>query len=177
MKKLGVFLMLAMVSTFSWAESYEIPKEPKYHFFNDSFWDMNEELELMKEEKKKGMMIMFTMDECPFCHRMKSTVLNQPSIQKFYRNNFKLFEIDIEGDIELINFKGEETTMKDFAWKEYKVRATPVFVFFDENGNYIKRARFTGATNTKKEFKQLGQFVIDKEYKKQSFVKYKRNEK
>ena len=118
---------------------------------------------------------MFEMDECPFCHRMKATVLNQPDVQDYFREHFLIFPVDIEGDVEVVDFKGNTTTMKDFAFKQYRVRATPVFAFYDLDGKYIKRARFTGATRDKDEFLLLGRYVVEGAYKKQSFTRYKRS--
>lgn len=150
------------------------PRDPYTYFFDESFWNLAEELETVREKGKKGILMMFEMDECPFCHRMKTTILNQPEVQDYFKKHFLILPIDIEGDVELVNFKGEDTTMKDFAFKEYRVRATPVFAFFDANGQYIKQARYTGATRNKEEFLLLGRFVVEGEYKKQSFARYKR---
>ena len=152
----------------------DLPRDPQQYFFNESFWDLTEELETARDAGKQGILIMFEMDECPFCHRMKTTILNQPDVQDWFREHFLILPIDIEGDIEMVNFKGEPTIMKDFAFKEYRVRATPVFAFYDLDGNYIKRARFTGATRDKDEFLLLGQYVVDKVYLQQSFARYKR---
>jgi thioredoxin-related protein len=117
---------------------------------------------------------MFEMDECPFCHRMKSTVLNQPDVQDYFRGHFRIFAVDIEGDIEITDFNGDTMPMKDFAFRQFRVRATPVFAFFDSDGKYIKRARFTGATRDKQEFLLLGRYVVDGAYSDQSFTRYKR---
>jgi len=167
---LATFLLISGTAV----SAADLPRDPQKFFFDESFWDMKEELEIAKEKGKKGIMIMFTMTECPFCHRMKTMVLNQPDVQDYYKKNFQLFEVDIEGDVELVNFKGESTTMKDFAFKEYRVRATPVFAFFDLEGNYIPRSRFTGATKNKEEFNLLGKYVLDKAYEKEAFARYKR---
>lgn len=150
------------------------PRDPYTHFFDESFWDLTEELETVRDEGKKGILLMFEMDECPFCHRMKTTILNQPEVQDYFKQHFLILPIDIEGDVELVNFKGQDTSMKDFAFKEYRVRATPVFAFFDAEGNYIKRARYTGATRNKEEFLLLGRYVVEGEYNNQSFARYKR---
>jgi thioredoxin-related protein len=80
--------------------------------------------------------------------------------------------VDIEGDVEITNFKGETMTQKDFSFKENRVRATPVLAFFDLDGKRVMR--FTGRTSSADEFLLLGQFVADKEYKKTKFSKYKR---
>lgn len=172
MVRLGV-LLLVLASTVAMAA--EKPRDPEKFFFNDSFWDFTEELQTARDSGKKGILIMFEMDECPFCQRMKATVLNQPDVQDYFRKNFLIFPVDIEGDVEITDFKGQATTMKDFAFKQYRVRATPVFAFYDLDGNYIKRARFTGATRDKDEFMLLGKYVVDGAYKDETFTKYKRS--
>ncbi len=152
----------------------DAPRDPGQYFFNDTFGDFREELENAREAGKKGILIMFEMDECPFCHRMKTTVLNQPDVQAYFREHFLIFPVDIEGDVEVTDFRGEVMTMKDFAFKRYRVRATPVFAFFDLDGNYIKPARLTGATRDKQEFMLLGRYVVEGAYTEQPFTRYKR---
>ena len=83
---------------------------------------------------------MFEMDECPFCHRMKTTILNQPEVQAYFREHFLIFPVDIEGDVEITDFSGATTTMKDFAFKQYRVRATPVFAFSISKAHQSRRA-------------------------------------
>jgi thioredoxin-related protein len=61
---------------------------------------------------------------------------------------------------------------KDFALKSHRVRATPVFAFFDLNGNMV--ARFTGATGDATEFMWLGDYVVQERYKEMTFQVYKR---
>ena len=172
MKRLLLALALFVSAS---AIAADKPRDPGQHFFNDSFWDFTEELENARDAGKRGILVMFEMDECPFCHRMKATVLNQPDVQDYFREHFLIFPVDIEGDIEVVDFKGKTTTMKDFAFKQYRVRATPVFAFYDLDGKYIKRARFTGATRDKDEFLLLGRYVVEGAYKQQSFTRYKRS--
>lgn len=172
MKRL--LLALALLASVS-AIAADKPRDPGQHFFNESFWDFTEELQNARKAGKQGILVMFEMDECPFCHRMKTTVLNQPDVQDYFREHFLIFPVDIEGDVEVVDFKGKTTTMKDFAFKQYRVRATPVFAFYDLDGEYIKRARFTGATRDKDEFLLLGRYVVEGAYKQQSFTRYKRS--
>lgn len=150
-------------------------KNPGEHFFDSTFGDFSEELETAKAQGKKGVLIFFEMDECPFCHWMKTNVLNQENVQEYFKKNFLIFSVDIEGDVEMTNFQGKVMTQKDFAFKENRVRATPVIAFFDLQG---KRAmRFTGRTSSAEEFLLLGQFVVEKEYVNTKFSKYKRSHK
>ncbi|MCB1787490.1 MAG: thioredoxin fold domain-containing protein [Chromatiaceae bacterium] len=169
--RLLIALGLVVVSAVAGAQT---PRDPGQYFFNETFGDFREELANARAAGKKGILIMFEMDECPFCHRMKTTVLNQPDVQDYFREHFLIFPVDIEGDVEVTDFKGRSTTMKDFAFQQYRVRATPVFAFFDLDGNYIKPARFTGATRDKQEFMQLGRYVVEDAYKDQPFTRYKR---
>jgi len=81
-------------------------RDPQTHFFQETFGDFQEELQTARDEGKDGILIVFELDECPFCHRMKQTVLNRPEIQDWYRKHFRIFSVDIEGDTEIVDFKG-----------------------------------------------------------------------
>jgi thioredoxin-related protein len=142
-------------------------------FFNDSFGDFQEELETAKEQGKKGILIMFEMDECPFCHRMKRNVLNRGDVQDYFHEHFLVFSVDTEGDLEITDFQGNPTTQKDFALKQFRVRATPVFQFIGLDGKPVKRGRYTGATRDAEEFLWLGEYVVGGHYAETSFTKYK----
>ncbi len=166
---------LPLLLLFVFAGSEAATRDPGTHFFDQSLGNFSEELQVARDEGKKGILIMFEMDECPFCHRMKTRVLNQVEVQDYYKEHFLIYAVDIEGDVEIVDFKGTPMKQKDFAFKEYKVRATPVFGFFDLDGNLV--TRFTGATNDAQEFLWLGEFVVDDHYKNTNFTRYKRQKK
>lgn len=150
-------------------------RDPYKFFFNETFGNLQEELQRAKDEGKKGVLIFFEMDECPFCHRMKETVLNQPEVQAYFRKYFINISVDIEGDLEINDFKGEPMTQKHFAVKVNRVRATPVFGFYDLDGKQV--VRYTGATSSVQEFMWLGEYFVSGEYKKTKFSRYKRERK
>jgi thioredoxin-related protein len=150
-------------------------KNPEEYFFDESFGNFAEEIENAKEQEKKGILVFFEMDGCPFCHWMKTNVLNQTKVQEYFKKNFLIFSVDIEGDVAITNFKGKETTQKDFSFKENRVRATPVLAFFNLQGKRV--LRFTGRTSSADEFLLMGKFVVDEEYKKSKFSRYKRSHK
>jgi thioredoxin-related protein len=150
-------------------------RDPGSYFFDQSLGNFSDELQMARDEGKTGILIMFEMDECPFCHRMKTRVLNQVEVQDYFKEHFLIYSVDIEGDVEITDFKGQAMKEKDFAFKQHKVRATPVFGFFDLEGNMI--TRFTGATNDAAEFLWLGEFVVDGHYKETNFSRYKRQKK
>jgi len=141
-------------------------------FFDQSLGDYSEEIEHARSDGKKGVLLMFEMDECPFCDRMANTILNQPEVISFYKQYFYIYRIDIEGDVEITDFHGKITTEKDFAFRQHRVRATPVISFFDLNGERV--VRYTGATSTVEEFLWLGEYAVKEKYKEMSFTKYKK---
>ncbi len=147
-------------------------RDPYAYFFNETWGDFSEELKTARAQGKKGILLFFEMEECPFCHRMKTTVLNQPPVQEYFRKHFLSFSVDIEGDVEMTDFQGQKMPQKDFAFKINRVRVTPVFAFYDLEGKQI--ARYTGATSSIEEFMWLGEFVEKGFYKKMRFTKYKR---
>ena len=147
-------------------------RDPYTHFFQDTFGDFTEELEDVRESGRRGVVIFFEMDECPFCERMRETVLNRADVQDYYRDRFRIFTVDIEGDTEVVDFDGNEMPAKDFAFKINKVRATPVIAFYDLDGRRV--VRFTGAVRDWQEFLWLGEFAADGYYHKTNFTRFKR---
>jgi thioredoxin-related protein len=148
------------------------PRNPYDHFFQPTFGDFQEELDEARAAGRKAILIFFEMDECPFCHRMKQQVLNQPEVQDYFREHFAIFSVDVEGDVEITDFQGNTMRQSDFAFREFRVRATPVFQFFNLDGEPI--VRFTGATRDVREFMQLGEFVANGHYQQMNFTRFKR---
>ncbi len=177
MKKILKYALLAAVSVFpvSGMTAEPTTRDPYTYFFNETFGDFSEELVNAREQGKQGVMIFFEMDECPFCHWMKLNVLNKPEVQAYYREHFLLFTVDIEGDVEITNFKGVSMSQKDFSFKENRVRATPVIAFFDLNGKQIHR--HTGRTSDTEEFMLMGKFVAEGHYQKTRFTRFKREQR
>lgn len=146
-------------------------RDPYSHLFNPKLGDFKAELAVAKQEGKVGILLMFELDDCPWCHRMKASILNQSEVQDWYRQYFLIFNVDAKGDTAMTDFTGKETTEKAFA-AEQRVRATPVFQFFDLAGK--PTTRYTGATQNKEEFLQLGRYVVEGVYKTMPFNVYKR---
>ena len=161
---LGFLLFLPLVAV---AEV----RDPGKYFFDPKLGNFQEELEIAKQQGKAGIMFFFELDDCPFCGRMKATVLNQSDVQDFYRKHFLIFPIDVAGDVPMTDFKGRDTIEKAYAL-ENRVRATPVIMFFDLEGNPV--ARYTGATKNKEDFLLLGRYVIEGAYKEMPFERYKK---
>jgi thioredoxin-related protein len=157
---------------FSTTPGAEALRDPDSAFFHQTLGDFREELEIAREEGKSGVLLFFEMDECPFCARMKRDVLNRPQVQDYYREHFRIIPVDIEGDVEIVDFQGQSMAEKDFAFQVNRVRATPVFLFYTLEGEQV--ARYTGATSGIDEFLWLGEYVVQGVYRDMPFTKYKR---
>lgn len=168
MKKLlltSLFFLLAINNVF--AET----RDAHQYFFDAKLGDFKSELAAAKKAGKKGIVLMYELDDCPFCFRMKQTILNQSEVQDYYHQYFLIFPVDIKGDIAMVDFKGKHTTEKAFGL-EQRIYGTPVFDFFDLDGNQL--VRFPGAAKDANEFLMLGRYVVDGAYQSMPFAKYKR---
>jgi thioredoxin-related protein len=145
-------------------------RDPASYFFQPKFGDFKAELQTAREQGKKGVFLFFEMDDCPFCARMKSTILNQSDVQDAYRAHFLLYPVDVNGDTQMTDFQGRQTTEKAFALAN-RVRATPTMLFVDLDGKVV--TRYTGPTKDKAEFLLLGKYVSDGAYATEPFIKYK----
>lgn len=164
----AVFLLLSLLSVGT------VQAQELEDFWDDPFKDLQADVEAAREEGKAGVFVFFEMDECPFCHRMKTQVFTDPEIQEYIKENLVTVSIDIEGDVVMTAPDGEEMKEKDFAFKKYRVRATPVMIFFDKEGEPV--VRYTGPTQTRKEFMQLMEFFVSGAYSEpgMNFFKYKK---
>jgi len=147
-------------------------RDPGDHFFSQSFGDLQEELATARKQGKKGLFIMFHNTECPWCAKMRANVLNQVTVQDYFRQNFVNLQIDTEGSEMVTDFDGKEMMEKDFALKHNRVRATPVFVYIGADGKQL--VKYTGATRDVQEFMWLGEFIVGEHFKEKRFAIYKR---
>ena len=148
------------------------PRDPSAYFFQDSFGDLAEEAETAEASGLFGVMIMFETADCPWCLRMKETVLSNIEVQRYYRRYFRVLVLNAEGDAPMSDFQGKEMTEKEFALEAHRVRATPLFAFFDTRGRLL--LKYTGTTRNTQEFLWLGEFVVDGHYLNERFSQYKR---
>ncbi len=148
------------------------PPSPSGGEFFDLFMgDLREELQTVREEGKKGILLFFEIDSCPFCIRMKQRVLSRPEVRTFFEKSFLRYSIDVEGDVELTDFQGKTMRQKDFALS-HRVRATPTMIFYDPEGKEI--TRYVGAMERPGDFLLLGEYVTKGVYREMPFIRYKR---
>ena len=161
----------SLLFIFSLGTGFAETRDAEKYFFDLKMGDFKNELATAKKEGKTGIMIMFEQVDCPFCYRMKHSILNQNEVQDYYHQHFLIFLLDIRGSLPMEDFKGRETMEKAFS-VEHRVYGTPVFDFFDLDGKLI--TRFPGTAKDVDEFLLLGRCVVEGACKTTSFNAYKR---
>lgn len=136
-------------------------RDPRAHFFAQTFGDLPEEMELAKSEGKLGMLLFFEAEACSYCQAMLRNVFSDRRVQDWYRERFVNIAIDIHGDVEITDFDGITLPSKVFS-DHRRIYLTPVVSFLDLTGAEIHRQ--LGMVKTPEEFLILGEYVEGKHY-------------
>ena len=153
-------VLLLLFSECALAES-DKERDPREYFFTQTFGDLPEEMKAAKNQGKKGMLLFFEAEGCPYCRYMLQKVFNQKEVQDWYRERFLSIAVDIHGDVELKDFDGITLPSKVFS-AQRRVVMTPVVSFIDLNG--IEIYRHLGMVKTPEEFLVMGEYIAGGHY-------------
>jgi len=167
------FVLPVFFAMLSWVAAPVVAADAS-GFFDASLGDFQAELAAAGKDGKLGVLLMFEVEGCPYCRKMKEQVLNRTEVQSYFRKHFAIYSVDIVGSITVTDFSGRSATEKSFA-KERRVRGTPTFLFVATDGKEM--ARYVGATRDAREFMELGRFVVEGYWRKQDFSQFYRNSK
>ena len=130
--------------------------------------DFQGEIEAAADEDKY-LVLFFHQAGCPYCDKMRARVHPAPSVMDYYSRNFVMIESNIKGNLDVVMPDGTETNEVGFA-RKLRVRATPVFMFFDKDG--AQALRTTGYLD-EQQFLLAGKYVVDGVHKTgKSFFRY-----
>ena len=130
--------------------------------------DYQSEIEALAGEKK-FLVLFFNQAGCPYCDKMRARVHPSAKVMEYFTDHFIMMESDIKGNLDVVMPDGTEGTERDFA-KKIRVRATPVFVFYDKDGTAALRT--TGFLDSKS-FYLAGKYVVEGLHKTdKSFFRY-----
>ena len=169
LKALTRLLLLAVVLATGSVLAAEA-RDPEDHFFNLNTGDLKAESADAKNAGKRAIFMMFEQDGCPGCLFMKKKVLNRADVQKFYREHFANFTINIYGAVPITDFAGRDFTEKSYA-QALGIEGTPTLAFYDFGGKEV--VRMLGPIKDATEFLLLGQFVASGAYKTRQFAEYR----
>ncbi len=140
---LGVFCLLLAASVQARSEGQldEGMVNPGYHaqpaWFKNSFLDIREDVGEAAAEGRR-VMLYFYQDGCPYCKKLMQDNFGQAALAEKTRRYFDTVAINLWGDREVIGFKGESLSEKQFA-VNLKVMFTPTLLMLDESGAVILR--------------------------------------
>ncbi len=137
-------------------------------WFRLSFLNMQDELHEVTAFNKRGLIVYFGQEYCPYCKALLETNFGSRDIEQYTRNNFDVLAIDIHGQKRVTDLQGKEMSEKAFADRE-KVNLTPTLVFYDRDG--IEALRLQGYYPPYK-FRAALEFVADGHYRDEPFRDY-----
>jgi thioredoxin-related protein len=130
--------------------------------------DFPDEIAIAAEEGKQ-LVIMFQQTGCPYCAKMHARVFPDPKVKEYYSDRFVMVQSNIRGDLPVVSPDGKTMTEKQLA-RSLRVRATPVFIYYDKKGN--QALKVTGFMDAER-FNKAGKYVADGVYKtKTSLYRY-----
>jgi thioredoxin-related protein len=149
----------------------DAPLEHRLHYpawFNLSFLHLKEDLQDAASFGKRGLIVYFGQDFCPYCKALIEGNFSRRDIEQYTRNYFDVMAIDIHGSRPVTDFNGEVLSEKAYAARE-KINFTPSLIFYDIDGN--EALRLQGYYPPYK-FRAALEYVADAHYRNESFPEY-----
>jgi len=120
-------------------------------------------------DEGKYLVLFFHQAGCPYCDKMRARVHPEPAVMDYFSKHFVMMESNIKGNLDVVMPDGAPANEVEFA-RKIRVRATPVFIFYDKDGTTALRT--TGYLD-EKQFLLAGKYVVDGVHKTgKSFFRY-----
>jgi thioredoxin-related protein len=146
MRALALILGIALPALAA-SGATDVPARPgAYHgamateypdWFKLSFLDFNNDIAEASAAGKR-LIVLFTQDNCPYCHALVHVNLAQRTIEQMLRERFDVVAVNLWGDREVAGVGGARMPEKDFG-AALRVQFTPTLLFFDEAGRVVLR--------------------------------------
>lgn len=129
----ALVLAAALVSLSVPAVAAEIGEDGlhKADWMRETFKDLREDLEEANAEGKR-LAVIFEQRGCIYCEKMHEEVFPRPEIDSYIRENFFVVQMNLFGDLEVVDFDGEALPEKQMA-KKWDVLFTPTVMFLPED--------------------------------------------
>lgn len=145
--------------------------EQRVHYpgwFRLSFLNLREDLDEATRFGKRGLIVYFGQDYCPYCKALIEGNFAKHDIAQYTRRHFDVVAIDIHGSKPLVDFSGASLSESEYAARQ-RVNFTPTLIFFDVEGR--EALRLNGFYPPYK-FRAALEYVADGHYLKESFSDY-----
>jgi thioredoxin-related protein len=137
-------------------------------WFRLSFLNLEEDLREAAAFKKRGLIVYFGQEYCPYCKALLEGNFGRSDIARYTRTYFDVVAIDIQGHKTVTDLQGREMSEQAYAARE-KVNFTPTLIFYDVEGR--EALRLQGYYPPYK-FRAALEFVADGYYREESFRDY-----
>ncbi len=102
----------------------------KTDWMRDTFKDLREDLAEANAEGKR-LMVMVEQRGCIYCTKMHEEVFPRDEIASYIRENFFVVQLNLYGDLEVVDFDGEALSEKQAA-RKWGLLFTPSILFLPE---------------------------------------------
>ena len=99
-------------------------------WIRDTFKDLQEDLDEANAEGKR-LAIFFEQRGCIYCTKMHETVYPDPELSDYIDENFFVIQLNLHGDLEVVDFDGDTLTEKQIA-RKWGILFTPSVIFIPE---------------------------------------------
>ena len=137
-------------------------------WFKMSFLELAEDLTDARESGKKGLIIYFGQERCPYCKAQLENNWGQKDILNYTLKNFDVIAINVRGQKPVVDFDGKNWTEKTYAVAQ-NTNFTPSLVFYDTRGREALRLR---GYRPPYQFRAALEYVADGHYKREPFNLY-----
>ncbi len=102
----------------------------KTDWMRDTFKDLRDDLE---EANAEGLRLAIIIEQrgCIYCTKMHEEVFPDPAVDSFIKDNFFVVQINMFGDVEVVDFDGTAMAEKDMV-RRWGAMFTPTMMFFPE---------------------------------------------
>ena len=138
-------------------------------WFKLSFLELREDVEELKKNGKKGLIVYFGRKDCPYCKTHLEKNWGEKGIVIYTQKNFDVVAIDVLGrrpvtDVNGVTYSSE----KEYA-ATVKANFTPSLLFYDLQGKEVLRL---SGYHPPYQFKATLEYVADSHYLKESLRAY-----
>ena len=107
-------------------------------WIRDTFKDLQEDLDEANAEGKR-LAIFFEQRGCIYCTKMHESVYPDPELSDYIEENFFVIQLNLHGDLEVVDFDGDTLTEKQIA-RKWGILFTPSVIFLPEEVDEGKTA-------------------------------------
>ena len=102
----------------------------KTDWMRDTFKDLREDLDEANGEGKR-LLLIFEQRGCIYCTKMHEEVFSQDVVSDYIRENYFVVQLNLHGDVEIVDFDGEALSEKAAA-RKWGLLFTPTMLFVPE---------------------------------------------